>query len=289
MSLSEAYLETAKSRVEAAFERFTPAVTMRPQRLHEAMRYSLLAGGKRLRPGLCYAAFEDCDGTGDLADHGAVALEMLHTFSLIHDDLPCMDDDDFRRGLPTCHKKFDEATAVLAGDALCILAFEVLARTGNARAIEVLARALGSDGMLGGQVVDIESEGGKAIDLETVQYIHSHKTAALIEASLEIGAILAGATEEKIALYREYGRLTGLAFQVVDDILDITSTTETLGKDVGSDIEKGKATYPALLGIEESRRIARELMDQAIAVCSHFGKSRGVLEDLARFIVERAF
>jgi len=289
MSLSETYLESAKERVEAAFERFLPSEQERPQRLHQAMRYSLLAGGKRLRPALCYAAFEDCGGTGNIVDNGAVALEMLHTFSLIHDDLPCMDDDDFRRGLPTCHKKFDEATAVLAGDALCILAFEVLARAGNAKAISVLAKALGSDGMLGGQVVDIEREGGKTVDLETVQYIHSHKTAALIEASLEVGALLAGATDEKLALYREYGRLTGLAFQVVDDILDITSTTETLGKDVGSDVEKGKATYPALLGIEESRRIARELMAQALAVCGKMGSRAPILSDLAHFIVERAF
>lgn len=288
MSLSETYLETSKQRVEVAFESFLPSVTKRPERLHQAMRYSLLAGGKRLRPALCYAAFEDCGGTGKLVDHGAVALEMLHTFSLIHDDLPCMDDDDFRRGRPTCHKQFDEATAVLAGDALCILAFEILAQAGNARAIEVLSHALGSDGMLGGQVVDIESE-GKPVTLETLQYIHGHKTAALLEASLEIGALLAGADESKLSIYREYGRLTGLAFQVVDDILDITSTTEMLGKDVGSDVANGKATYPALVGIEESRRIARELMEKAISLCGKMGCRGNLLSDVARFIVERAF
>ncbi|QQS06901.1 MAG: polyprenyl synthetase family protein [Fibrobacterota bacterium] len=280
------FLASAKVRVEAVLDRVVPPVTHTPGTLHEAMRYSLMAGGKRLRPGLCYAAFEDCGGTGAAADWGAAALEMVHTFSLIHDDLPCMDDDDFRRGMPTCHKKFGEAMAVLAGDALSILAFQVLARAGSAPAISVLADALGSDGMLGGQVVDIQSE-GKPCTLETVDYIHVHKTSALIEASLELGAVLAGANEERRKLYRDYGRAIGLAFQIVDDILDIESSTEELGKDVGSDVENQKATYPAVVGLAESKKRARELVNQALELTTRMGVRGPVLADLARFIVER--
>lgn len=286
MRLSNEFLEHSKSRVEAAIDRAVPSASCRPANLHEAMRYSLMAGGKRLRPALCYAAFEDCGGSGDRVDFGAVALEMVHTFSLIHDDLPCMDDDDFRRGMPTCHKKFGEAMAVLAGDALSILAFQVLARAGSAEAVELLACALGSDGMLGGQVVDIESEGHPPV-LETVEYIHIHKTSALIEASLELGALLAGADVERRSLYREYGRCIGLAFQIVDDILDIEASTETLGKDAGSDAANQKATWPAVVGLERSKKEAKELVDRAVELCGRMGPRGPVLADLARFIVER--
>ena len=286
MSEIKRFLDQAKLRVESAIERTVPSAQLRPQTLHAAMRYSLMAGGKRLRPALCYAAFEDCGGQGDAADWGAVALEMVHTFSLIHDDLPCMDDDDFRRGLPTCHKKFGEAMAVLAGDALSILAFQVLARAGSAEAVLLLASALGSDGMLGGQVVDIQSEGSPC-DLATVDYIHLHKTAALIEAALELGAVLAGADGQRRTIYREYGRAIGLAFQIVDDVLDIESSTETLGKDVGSDVENQKATYPAVVGLEESKKRARELVDRAVELTDRMGPRGPVLADLARFIVER--
>jgi geranylgeranyl diphosphate synthase type II len=286
MSQVNEFLHLAKERVEAAIDRLVPPVDHRPGILHEAMRYSLMAGGKRLRPALCYAAYEDCGGVGEASDWGAVALEMVHTFSLIHDDLPCMDDDDFRRGLPTCHKKFGEAMAVLAGDALSIYAFQILARAQNAEAVSLLATALGSDGMLGGQVVDIQSE-GKPCDLATVDYIHLHKTAALIEASLELGAVLAGADTDRRAVYREYGRSIGLAFQIVDDILDIESSTETLGKDVGSDIENQKATYPAVVGLEESKKRARLLVARAVELTQRMGPRGPVLADLARFIVER--
>lgn len=286
MSQVNEFLKDSKVRVEAVLDRVLPAVSHRPGILHEAMRYSMMAGGKRLRPALCYAAFEDCGGQGEAADWGAAALEMVHTFSLIHDDLPCMDDDDFRRGMPTCHKKFDEAMAVLAGDALSILAFQVLAKAGNAEAVTVLSEALGSDGMLGGQVVDIQSE-GKPCTLETVEYIHVHKTSALIEASLELGAVLAGAGAERRKLYRDYGRAIGLAFQIVDDILDIESSTEELGKDVGSDVENQKATYPALVGLEESKKQARILVDRAVELAGRMGPRSSVLADLARFIVER--
>ena len=286
MSQVNEFVRNSKTRVETVIERVLPPVSHRPGTLHEAMRYSMMAGGKRLRPALCYAAFEDCGGTGDAADYGAAALEMVHTFSLIHDDLPCMDDDDFRRGMPTCHKKFGEAMAVLAGDALSILAFQVLAKAGSAEAVTVLADALGSDGMLGGQVVDIESE-GKPCTLETVDYIHVHKTSALIEASLELGAVLAGANAERRKLYRDYGRAIGLAFQIVDDILDIESSTEALGKDVGSDVENQKATYPAVVGMDESKKQARLLVDRAIELAGRMGPRSSVLADLARFIVER--
>lgn len=286
MSLSNEFLKDAKFRVEAVIDRVVPSTSHRPGNLHEAMRYSLMAGGKRLRPALCYAAFEDCGGVGDTADFGAVALEMVHTFSLIHDDLPCMDDDDFRRGMPTCHKKFGEAMAVLAGDALSILAFQILARAGSAEAVELLARALGSDGMLGGQVVDIESEGHPPV-LETVEYIHIHKTSALIEASLELGALLAGANAESRALYRDYGRCIGLAFQIVDDILDIEASTETLGKDAGSDVANQKATWPAVVGLDRSKQEARTLVERAVELCGRMGPRGPVLAELARFIVER--
>jgi geranylgeranyl diphosphate synthase type II len=286
VSEAKRFLEQSKSRVESALDRFSPSLDHRPGTLHEAMRHSLMAGGKRLRPALCYAAFDDCGGTGDRADFAAAALEMVHTFSLIHDDLPCMDDDDFRRGLPTCHKKFGEAMAVLAGDALSILAFQVLARAGSAEAVSLLADALGSDGMLGGQVVDIQSE-GRPCDLATVDYIHLHKTSALIEASLELGALLAGADERRRALYRDYGRAIGLAFQIVDDVLDIESSTEQLGKDAGSDVENQKATYPAVVGLDESKRKARELVDRAVELTASMGSKGPVLAELARYIVER--
>jgi geranylgeranyl diphosphate synthase, type II len=286
MSQVNEFVKNSKTRVEAVLEEVLPPVSHRPGILHEAMRYSMMAGGKRLRPALCYAAFEDCGGTGKAADWGASALEMVHTFSLIHDDLPCMDDDDFRRGMPTCHKKFGEAMAVLAGDALSILAFQVLAKAGSAEAVTVLADALGSDGMLGGQVVDIESE-GRPCTRETVDYIHVHKTSALIEASLELGAVLAGANAERRKLYRDYGRAIGLAFQIVDDILDIESSTEALGKDVGSDVENQKATYPAVVGLDESKKQARILVDRAVELAGRMGPRSSVLADLARFIVER--
>ncbi|MCB9496782.1 MAG: polyprenyl synthetase family protein [Fibrobacteria bacterium] len=286
MSLSNEFLLDSKRRVESVLDRLIPGPEKRPGNLHEAMRYSLMAGGKRLRPALCYAAFEDCGGQGDAADFGAAALEMVHTFSLIHDDLPCMDDDDFRRGMPTCHKKFGEAMAVLAGDALSILAFQILAQAGSAEAVDLLARALGSDGMLGGQVVDIESEGSPPV-LEVVEYIHIHKTSALIEASLELGALLAGASSERRTLYREYGRCIGLAFQIVDDILDIEASTETLGKDAGSDQERQKATWPAVVGLEKSKAEAARLVSRAVELCSQMGSRGPVLAELARFIVER--
>jgi geranylgeranyl diphosphate synthase type II len=211
---------------------------------------------------------------------------MLHTFSLIHDDLPCVDNDDYRRGKLTSHKKFGEATAVMAGDALCVHAFEMMGKTGNAKAIELLAHLLGTYGMIGGEMTDIECE-GKTVDLEIVDYIHYHKTAALIEASLLVGAMLADASEKDMEIIRNYGRSIGLAFQIVDDILDIVSTTEELGKDAGSDVENGKATYPSIVGLEKSRERARELYEESIKVLDGLKCDTSILRSIAAYIITR--
>jgi geranylgeranyl diphosphate synthase, type II len=283
---AQEYLKQVSQVVDAKLAEHIPSEQERPERLHQAMRYSMFAGGKRLRPALAMAAFEVFGGKGDTIFYATSALEMLHTFSLIHDDLPCMDDDDFRRGRPTAHRQFDEATAVLSGDALCILAFELLACTGNAETVRTLAHALGTSGMLGGQMVDIMSE-GQAVTLDVVEYIHNNKTAALIEASLLIGAQLANAPEFKIKCIQEYGRAIGLAFQVVDDILDIESTTEELGKDVGSDIARGKATYPAILGLEASKEKALQLYEQALAELDKLDENTDILRCIAEFIITR--
>lgn len=280
------YLSRVAKEAEAKFDEHLPPVKDRPCRLHEAMRYSMFAGGKRLRPGLAKAAFDMFGGKGDNIWLATSALEMLHTFSLIHDDLPCVDNDDFRRGKPTSHKKFGEATAVMAGDALCIQAFELMGRAGNAKAIEVLARLLGTYGMIGGEMTDIECE-GKAVDLEIVDYIHYHKTAALIEASLLVGALLAGASEGDMEIIRNYGKSIGLAFQIVDDILDIVSTTEELGKDAGSDIERGKATYPSIVGLEKSRERAKELYEESIRALDALPYDTQILRAIAAFIITR--
>ena len=283
---AQEYLSRVAKDAEAKFDEHLPPVTDRPCRLHEAMRYSMFAGGKRLRPGLAKAAFDMFGGKGDKIWLATSALEMLHTFSLIHDDLPCVDNDDFRRGKPTSHKKFGEATAVMAGDALCIQAFELMGRAGNAKAIEVLARLLGTYGMIGGEMTDIECE-GKEVNLEIVDYIHYHKTAALIEASLLVGALIAGASEGDMEIIRNYGKSIGLAFQIVDDILDIVSTTEELGKDAGSDIEKGKATYPSIVGLEKSRERAKELYEESIRALDALPYDTQILRAIAAFIITR--
>ncbi|MCR5378179.1 MAG: polyprenyl synthetase family protein [Fibrobacter sp.] len=284
--IAQEYLARIAKEAEAKFDEHLPPVEDRPCRLHEAMRYSMFAGGKRLRPGLVKATFDMFGGKGDSVWYATSALEMLHTFSLIHDDLPCVDNDDYRRGKLTSHKKFGEATAVMAGDALCVQAFELIAKTGNARAIETLAHLLGTYGMIGGEMTDIECE-GKEVNLEIVDYIHYHKTAALIEASLLVGSLLAGASEKDMEIIRNYGRSIGLAFQIVDDILDIVSTTEELGKDAGSDIEKGKATYPSIVGLEKSRERAKELYDESIRVLDGLSCDTGILRAIAAFIITR--
>ena len=284
--IAQEYLARIAKDAEAKFDEHLPPVKDRPCRLHEAMRYSMFAGGKRLRPGLAKAAFDMFGGKGDKIWLATSALEMLHTFSLIHDDLPCIDNDDYRRGKLTSHKKFGEATAVMAGDALCIHAFEMMGKTGNAKAIEVLAHLLGTYGMIGGEMTDIECE-GKTVDLEIVDYIHYHKTAALIEASLLVGAMLADASESDMEIIRNYGRSIGLAFQIVDDILDIVSTTEELGKDAGSDIEKGKATYPSIVGLEKSRERARELYEESIKALDGLTCDTSILRSIAAYIITR--
>ncbi len=284
--IAQEYLARIAKDAEAKFDEHLPPVKDRPCRLHEAMRYSMFAGGKRLRPGLAKATFDMFGGKGDKIWLATSALEMLHTFSLIHDDLPCVDNDDYRRGKLTSHKKFGEATAVMAGDALCIHAFEMMGKTGNAKAIEVLAHLLGTYGMIGGEMTDIECE-GKTVDLEIVDYIHYHKTAALIEAALLVGAMLADASEKDMEIIRNYGRSIGLAFQIVDDILDIVSTTEELGKDAGSDIEKGKATYPSIVGLEKSRERARELYEESIKALDGLTCDTSILRSIAAYIITR--
>ena len=275
-AVAQDYLARIAKEAEAKFDEHLPPVTDRPCRLHEAMRYSMFAGGKRLRPGLAKATFDMFNGKGDSIWFATSALEMLHTFSLIHDDLPCVDNDDYRRGKPTSHKQFGEATAVMAGDALCVQAFELMGKTGNAKAIETLAHLLGTYGMIGGEMTDIECE-GKTVDLEIVDYIHYHKTAALIEASLQVGAMLAGADEKSIAAIRDYGRSIGLAFQ----------TTEALGKDAGSDIEKGKATYPSIVGLEKSRERAHELYEESLRALDRLDCDTAILRSIAAFIITR--
>lgn len=248
-----------------------------------------------MRPILALAASEalgaDIKGLLPVAS----ALELIHTYSLIHDDLPAMDDDDLRRGRPTCHKVFGEAVAILAGDGLLTMAFEVLSDPRNLKAIapktmlaiiREIAVASGAAGMVGGQAVDIESE-GKDIDFPTLEYIHTRKTGALIRGSVRVGALYAKANEKRLKALTRYGELIGLAFQIADDILDITGKEEDLGKDIGSDIEKGKKTYPALIGIEESRKRAEEVVDKALSVLSIFDRKVDPLRGLARYIIDR--
>ncbi len=283
-----AYLADLRHEVEAALARLLPPADERPARLHAAMRYSLLAGGKRLRPVLCLASAEAVGGTRAAALLPAIALECLHTYTLIHDDLPAMDDDDLRRGQPTCHKKFDEATAILAGDALLTFAFELLARaTPAAQLAQELAQAAGSRGVVGGQAEDLAAE-GRAPDAQWLDYIHTHKTGALIRAACRMGALAGGANAAQLAALTSYAGEIGLAFQVADDVLNVTSTPEQLGKATGSDAARKKLTYVALFGLDEARARARTLADEAIAALAPLGARAEPLAALARFTVERS-
>ena len=274
-----AYLEAARLQVEAALD--GSLGPERPESLREAMRYSLLAGGKRLRPILCLAACELAGGQAEQAMPTAVALEMIHTMSLIHDDLPAMDNDDLRRGRPTNHKVYGEANAILAGDALLTRAFEMVAlRTSGVPAerllkvVGELSLASGAPGLVGGQVVDLECE-GKDVDLETLEYIHLHKTGALLRACVLSGALIAGASDALLDALRTYARGIGLAFQIIDDILDVTASSEVLGKTAGKDLTADKTTYPKLLGLEESRRRADALVAEAKAALVPFAEGEG--------------
>ncbi len=283
----KAYAELTQVRLSELL----PPATERPTELHQAMRYSCLAPGKRLRPALCLASAVAVGGSEASAIDAACAIEMIHCFSLIHDDLPAIDNDDLRRGRPTCHIQFGEAVAILAGDSLFGLAFEsmlgVPAAPDRVRdATFRLARASGSRGLAGGETVDVLSE-GKTIDTETLEYIHVHKTAALIEASCSIGGVLGGGDPDQVAHLASYGRSVGLAFQIWDDVLNEVSTEDMLGKAVGSDRDRGKATYPALHGLESSRTMARQYADQAIFQLSTFEGDTSFLASVARFAVER--
>jgi geranylgeranyl diphosphate synthase type II len=250
------------------------------------MRYSLFAGGKRLRPALALGAAETVSGEDSPALPAACALEMAHTYSLIHDDLPAMDNDDLRRGKPTSHVVYGEALAILAGDALLTLAFEVLASAGRPEVVAEMAHAAGAAGMAGGQLIDLDSE-DKPLQLDELRDLHARKTGALIRASVRMGAMLAGGSDEELETLTRYGDCIGLAFQIADDILDVIGTAEALGKPVGSDAERKKSTYPALLGLERSRALALEAVEEAEEALEIFGDRGEAFRALARFIVER--
>jgi len=254
--------------------------------LTEAIRYSLFAGGKRLRPALALGAAEIVSGQGGPALPAACALEMIHTYSLIHDDLPAMDDDDLRRGRPTCHKVYGEATAILAGDALLTMAFDMLATAGDLEVIREVAHAAGVSGMAGGQYDDLQAE-GRQLSLEELQRIHARKTGALIRVSIRAGARLAGASEEALEALTTYGEAIGLAFQIADDILDVVGTEEAVGKRVHKDQDRNKSTYPALVGLDEARRLAKEAADRALAALEGFGDEAALFRGLAIYIVDR--
>jgi len=286
-------LKEGQQLADAALERLLPPGTQYPQSIHQAMRHSIFAGGKRLRPILCMEAARMVRGElpKGVEDLGA-AIEMLHTYSLIHDDLPALDNDDLRRGRPTCHVAFGEATAILAGDALQTYAYEVMSKLAcpaeaRVQIIEELARGTGTiEGMIGGQVVDLEAEHSRP-NGEALEYIHRAKTGALITASLLTGCMYASATKAEIHSVREFGRASGLAFQIADDILDVTQTSEQLGKTAGKDLTSEKATYPALYGLEKAEQMASKLINQGCAALDGFGERGETLKEIARYLVER--
>ena len=291
----KSYMVQRASTVNQALD---DAVSLRePQKIHEAMRYSLLAGGKRVRPVLCIAACDLVGGTEPMAMPAACAIEMIHTMSLIHDDLPCMDNDDLRRGKPTNHKVFGEDVAVLAGDALLAFAFEHIAvDTAKAgvpparivRALGELARAIGAEGLVAGQVVDIASEGINEVGLEKLEFIHLHKTAALLEGAVVLGTILGGGSDDEVERLRKFARCIGLMFQVVDDILDVTKSSQELGKTAGKDLVADKVTYPKLLGLEKSREFAEQLNKDAQEQLAGFDPDKAApLVALANYIAYR--
>jgi geranylgeranyl diphosphate synthase type II len=286
------FLETRTAAVNAALDRFLPKATARPSTIHKAMRYSLFAGGKRMRPALCLAAAAACGGRESEAMPLACAVECIHTYSLIHDDLPAMDNDDFRRGKLTNHKVFGEGIAILAGDALLTQAFEIAAqcrswpRYSHQTVSLEIARAAGSLQLIAGQVADVEAE-GKKISPAHLRYIHERKTSALLCCSVRLGGMSANCTAAQLQALTDFGYHVGLAFQVIDDILDVTQSSEKLGKTAGKDTQAQKATYPALLGLEKSRRIATQLTDKAFAALKPFRGQAVALEALAEFLLKR--
>jgi geranylgeranyl diphosphate synthase type II len=299
------YLLESTKVVNRALDRLLPKAKTKPATIHEAMRYSLFAGGKRLRPALCLAAAEACGGTPELATPFACAVECIHTYSLIHDDLPAMDDDDFRRGKPTNHKVYGEGIAVLAGDALLTQAFEIIAQSPLAAAparasrgraaksryscqetILELARASGSLQLIAGQVADLEGE-GKRISEKELRYIHERKTSALLCCSVRLGGMSANCTPSQLEALTDFGYYVGLAFQVVDDILDVTQTSEKLGKTAGKDVSAQKATYPSIVGMRRSKKIAAQLTEKAYASLAPFRGKAAALRALAQYLLER--
>lgn len=288
-----AYLAESRERVDALLEQLLPAEEEAPSTIHRAMRHSIFAGGKRLRPILVLASGESLAGNPEVLLHLGAAIEMMHTYSLIHDDLPALDNDDFRRGVPTCHKVFGEAMAILAGDALMTRCYQILAdlpRVSDSVRIAVIreiAAATGTiNGMIGGQVVDLESE-GKAVSAGFLEYIHDSKTGALLRACVRCGALASGAGDSELRALSAFGKKIGLAFQIMDDILDITSSSEALGKTAGKDAKVKKATYPALYGLEASREKARALVASALEDIHGFNSSAAPLRSLARFVIDR--
>ena len=287
------YIAESRKIVDQYLERLLPPESQEPATIHKAMRYSVFAGGKRVRPILVLAAGESLAGDREILLHLGAGIEMMHTYSLIHDDLPALDNDDLRRGVPTCHKVFGEAMAILAGDALMTCCYQVLADLPKiSDSVKVwiigeLAAATGTiQGMIGGQVVDLESE-GKPVSPEALKYIHDSKTGALLTACVRCGALAAGAEPAQLLALTEFGGKIGLVFQIVDDILDVTASSEVLGKTAGKDEKVKKATYPALYGIEASRQKARELLASALEDIRNFGEKAEALRNLARFVVSR--
>jgi geranylgeranyl diphosphate synthase type II len=289
------YLRTRQKEIDRALDRYLPKASRKPATLHKAMRYSLFAGGKRLRPILCLAAAEACCGDVSNALPLACAVECIHTYSLVHDDLPSMDNDDFRRGRPTCHKVFGDGIAVLAGDALLTIAFELVSTAKPAPRYDIsillreVAVAAGSQRLIAGQVADLEAE-GKRVKRDQLRFIHENKTAAMLKSSVRLGAMSANADARKLSAITQFGERLGLAFQVIDDILDVTQTSEILGKSAGKDVAAKKATYPAAIGLEKSRAEARRLTRQAHDALSVFrGDEAEALHALANYLLEREY
>jgi geranylgeranyl diphosphate synthase type II len=291
----KAYLRSRQKEIDRSLDRYLPKPNTKPTTLHRAMRYSLFAGGKRLRPILCLAAAEACGGKISNALPLACALECIHTYSLVHDDLPSMDNDDFRRGRPTCHKVFGDGIAILAGDALLTIAFEIVSsakpapRYDMSTLLREIAVAAGNQRLIAGQVADLEAE-GRDVKRDQVRYIHENKTAAILTTSVRLGAMSANTDAKKLQAITQFGRGLGLAFQVIDDILDVTQTSEILGKSAGKDIAAKKATYPAVIGLEKSRAEARRLTRQAHNALSVFRRDAvEPLHALANYLLEREY
>lgn len=294
MTAIRTYFDETSQEVDRALSRYLPKATIKPATLHQAMRYSIFAGGKRLRPILTLAAANACGGNNQDALPAACAVECVHTYSLIHDDLPCMDNDDFRRGKPTSHKVYGEGIAVLAGDALLSLAFEIIANTtptkryAMADFVRELADSSGSRKLIAGQVADIENE-GKSVTPQQLQYIHLCKTSALLTSAIRLGAMSANATPLQLEALSNFGTSLGLAFQIIDDILDVTQTAEKLGKSAGKDIAAQKATYPAIFGLEKSRLLAKKQTEKAIRSLEPLKRKATTLLDIANYMLQRDY